>query len=605
MTKRILLLLFIFSGAIAFGQTLVEEDNIAKQYYDMGDYVKATVMFENLYDKAPNAHRYQMLFSCYMRTESWDKADKLCKSHYKKFGLPDTYVDWGDLYLKQGNEKEATKKFDEALNVLPEKKQQVFAVAQAFYRIGQMDYALATYQLGRKLNPGQMYNFQVADIYGQLGQVDMMFKEYLDMLEIAPNYITSVKNALSRSVSSDPEFQNNKILKTELISRVQGSSNEAYSELLIWLYIQEKSFAAAFRQVKAMDKRVNGDQRMIYELAETCEKNNDFEVALECYNYIITIGKKSPYYLDAKVAVLHVLQMKVIATNKYTQEDLLLLKAEYEKTLAEIDGTAYSTRLRKDLAHLEAFYLRNSAAAIEILEVAINSGYARRQDVAMCKIELADILILEDDIWEAALLYGQVEKEFKEDVIGQQAKFKRAKISYYVGEFSWAQAQLDVLKTSTSKLIANDAMALSLLIQDNMALDTTVTPLLMYARADLFVYQLRFDEAMKVLDSLESDFGWHGIIDESIFLRAKVHVSRRDFATAAAAYQRIVDNYSWELTGDDAYYELGKLYEEYLGDKAKAMEMYEALMLNFPGSIYVVDARKRYRALRGDKMEDT
>jgi tetratricopeptide (TPR) repeat protein len=237
--------------------------------------------------------------------------------------------------------------------------------------------------------------------------------------------------------------------------------------------------------------------------------------------------------------------------------------------------------------------------------VAINSGYARRQDVALCKIELADLLILEDDNWEAALLYGQVEKEFKEDVIGQEAKFKRARVSYYVGEFSWAQAQLDVLKTSASKLIANDAMALSLLIQDNLALDTTDAPLLMFARADLFAYQLRFDEAMQVLDSLEGEFGWHGIIDESIFLRAKVYVNRRDFTAAATAYQRIVDNYSWELTGDDAYYELGKLYEEYLGDKAKAMEMYESLMMNFPGSIYVVDARKRYRSLRGDKTDDT
>jgi tetratricopeptide (TPR) repeat protein len=343
---------------------------------------------------------------------------------------------------------------------------------------------------------------------------------------------------------------------------------------------------------------------MVFELAETCEKNKDYEVALECYNYIISIGRKSPYYLDSKVAVLRVLQLKVLSTNKYTQQDLLTLKTEYEKTLLEIDGTSYSTRLRKDLAHLEAFYFRNSTRAIEILEVAINSGYARRQDVAMCKIQLADILILENDIWEAALLYGQVEKEFKEDVIGQEAKFKRARVSYYVGEFSWAQAQLDVLKTSTSKLIANDAMALSLLIQDNLALDTTDAPLLIYARADLLSYQLRFDEALQTLDSLESEFGWHGIIDESIFLRAQVHMSRRDFKAAESAYLRIISGYSWELTGDDAHYELGKLYEEYLGDKAKAMEMYEALMLNYPGSIYIVDARKRYRALRGDKMDD-
>ena len=91
------------------------------------------------------------------------------------------------------------------------------------------------------------------------------------------------------------------------------------------------------------------------------------------------------------------------------------------------------------------------------------------------------------------MYYSQVEKDFKHEVIGQEAKFKKIKIDYYTGKFNWAQAQLNILKQSTSKLIANNAMELSLLISDNLNLDTTQLTLQIYANAELLIFQNKYN----------------------------------------------------------------------------------------------------------------
>src|SRR5207237_519209 len=130
-------------------------------------------------------------------------------------------------------------------------------------------------------------------------------------------------------------------------------------------------------------------------------------------------------------------------------------------------------------------YLNKTNEANDLLEETIALPQLSLQLQAECKLELGDILLMTGDIWEASLRYSQVEKSFKHDEIGNEAKFRNAKISYYTGDFKWAQAQLDVLKGATAKLIANDAMDLGLLISDALAIDTNEAPLCIFARADL------------------------------------------------------------------------------------------------------------------------
>jgi TolA-binding protein len=210
---------------------------------------------------------------------------------------------------------------------------------------------------------------------------------------------------------------------------------------------------------------------------------------------------------------------------------------------------------------------------------------------------------MQGEIWEATLLYSQVDKAFKEDLLGHEARFRNARLSYYAGDFQWAQAQFDILKSSTSKLIANDALDLSVFIMDNLGLDTTETAIKLYADADLLVFQNRFEAAFAKMDSLQAAFPGHSLGDDVLYLKAKIQKKQRNYEQAAALLQEIIDNHSDEIRADNAIYELAELYEQQLAQPSKAQALYETLFIDYSNSTLAVEARKRYRKLRGDDIQ--
>ena len=207
------------------------------------------------------------------------------------------------------------------------------------------------------------------------------------------------------------------------------------------------------------------------------------------------------------------------------------------------------------------------------------------------------------NVWESLLYYSQVEKDFKEHPIGHEAKLRRAKISYYQGDFQWAQAQLATLKASTSKLIANDAMELSLLITDNYNLDTTEIAMRAFALGDLLVYQQKYDEAIIKYDSVLIAFSGHTLTDEIYLRKSEIYYLQNKYDLALSELKRIEEDWSYDILADDALYKRAKIYENILDDMNNAMLLYEKILLEHSSSIFVAESRKRFRELRGDNLK--
>ena len=296
--------------------------------------------------------------------------------------------------------------------------------------------------------------------------------------------------------------------------------------------------------------------------------------------------------------LVSVYNQEVISKNNYSDADLLKLKNLYQSTINELGKSASTYPLLKGLAHLQAFYLHNTTQAIELLKEISEIPRIKQHDLAKAKIELADIYMFIDDIWEASLLYSQVEKSFKYDQLGEISKFKNARISFYTGDFSWSKTQLDVLKASTSKLIANDAMQLSILITDNIGIDTTQAPLLMYAKADLLAYQNKNKEAMDALNLLAQEYPYHTIYDDILYKKYQINFKQKKYEQAVKNLEEIINNYSTDILADDAIYNLAQLYDNELNNKTEAGKLYKKLLFDYQSSVYVVDARKRYRELK-------
>ncbi len=598
-------ILFLFAFMLIHNNTIAQpstDEQLAEQYYQNKEFDKALDYYERLYNKVSPQQFFAPYLNCLVETKDFKKAEKIVKKQMKQF--PDNLsfnVDLGTVYTRSEQPDKAKTTWEQAIKLV-KMDDQVFTVANAFMAIHQYDYAIITYLKGRKISQNNYpFNFELANVYREKGDKVAMISEYLDALEISDSYIQTVQNALQTSFASDADQKQNDLLKTELLKRIQKSPDKTIlSEFLIWIQIQQKDWEGAFIQGKALDKRKKEEGGRIVALAQLFAQSESYDMAIKAYQYVIAKGKEGTYYFNSRMELLNVSYQKVVSTGNYTPTDLTELEKNFNITIDELGKSAGTEPILKNLAHLEAFYLNKPTEAMDLLEETIALPQLPLKAQAECKLELGDILLMTGDPWEASLRYSQVEKSFKHDEIGEEAKFRNAKISYYMGDFKWAQAQLDVLKGGTQKLIANDAMDLSLLISDALAIDTNEAPLQLFAFADLFMFQNKDDKAIMLLDSLNKTYPNHALADDILYKKAQIALKHADYTKAAAYYDTIVKKYGDDILGDDALFKLAEITENQFKNLDKAKEMYQQLLEKYPASMYVTEARKRFRKLRGD-----
>ena len=390
------------------------------------------------------------------------------------------------------------------------------------------------------------------------------------------------------------------LIQTALNKRSVPPEKIIFSEFLIFILMQQKDFDAAYIQSKALDKRKKEDGYRLMDLGRICVSNENYEVAAKCFDYIISKGKENFYYNQAYIEAANALYEKIVRTQNYNPQELLDLETKLKGTIQQFDISQLTIPLLRKLASLQAYYLNKTQDAMELLNKAIALPGLDKNALAECKLDLGDVLLVTGDIWEASLLYSQVEKAFKYDAVGQEAKFRNAKLAFYAGDFKWSKAQLDVLKGATAKLISNDAMDLSLVIGDAINVDTNEVPLQMFSSADLLIVQNKTAEALSRLDSINILFENHSLADDIYFKKGIIFAKQGKYKEALEAYQRVADNYGDEIFGDDALFKIAEIYQFNLKDLEKAKTLYQEFLTKYPGSVFTVEARKRFRKLRGD-----
>lgn len=580
------------------------DQQLADQYLRQGDYAKAAMYYQRLYDQQPNALFYEQLLKAYLGLKQYDDAEKIAKDQLRRNNNdPRFLVDMGMVRKMAGDSTKARQQFDKVLKHLTPDQGAIRNIANAFTKINEPALALQAYERGRKLlkEGSPAFFYETAELRATLGDVPGMVSDYMDLLQANPGYLQAVQNGLGRLIDFTIQDPRSDVLRTELLRRIQKQPDiTLFQEMLIWLYIQQKDLGSAFVQSKAMDKRFKEGGQRLMALGDIAVTNKDWATARKCYEYVAAYGGDSPWYAAAKIGAVNTLDAQVHDQADPPKEQLLALQQQYGSTLDELGRTPANVKLISGLADLKAYYLNDASGAAAILQEAITMPGLSPQEQARLKLQLGDIDVLQGDIWDASLLYSQVDLDFKEDILGHEARLRNAKVSFYAGDFLWAKAQLDVLKASTSKLIANDAMELSLLIADNLGTDTVSVPLSLFAKAQLFTFQHRYDSALAVLDTLVAHYPMSSLGDDVLFARFQIAKARHQYTQAAAFLEKIVEQYPNDILVDNAMYTLGKLYEEDLHDPEQAKKWYGRLLFEQSGSIFVADARERFRRLRGD-----
>lgn len=591
---------FLFFGATVFAQ----DPRLGREYFSNGEFEKAAEIYQQLHEKdRKQDYYYERYLTTLMELQDYKTAEEMLKKAIKASPEKiERYVDYGNIFQLQTQPDKAKDQYEKAIKALSNDQIQIIKLAEAFANKKLYDYAVATYEKGEKLiKEKNAFAYELGAIYYQKGENDKMITAYLDALEFQPSRLTNIQALFQRSMPPETGFDE---LKTQLFARIQkDEKNILYPDMLIWVFTQEGDYSSALRQAKALDKRLGDNGTRIFKLAQSAMSERKFLAAIEGYEYIAKEkGLESPYYLESRENILRAKRENLIEAATYTKADLLDLEKDFEQFLGEFGRSRATVDVMQDLASFEARYLYNLDKAIAVLEEVINLPQLAPMTLALAKIELGDYYLMKGDPWEATLLYSQVDKAQKDAPLGAVARFKNAKLSYYKGDFDWSQGQLDAIKGSTSELMSNDAIDLSVFIMEHLNLDTSARAMQLFADADLLRFQNREDEAIVKMDSLLANFKGHGLEDDVFFVKAQIAARRRQYQAAADFYQIIIDKYKEGILVDNAIFALAQLYETRLNDKTKAMALYDKIILEHSGSLFVVDARKRYRFLRGDEL---
>jgi tetratricopeptide (TPR) repeat protein len=588
----------------AFGAAAQDVNpNLANQYFNNGEYEKAAVMYEALAEKEErNDFFFNRYIDCLLNLQNYEAAEKAIKKQLRRNAdNPQLYLTYGTLFERQGKLEESKVQYQKAIERVAIDFVAVDRLARAFRDMNKYDFAIQTYERSAKLS-GEPYrfSFNLGDLYRRKGDTKKMVEKYLDAIEHDGSRVQNIQTHLARSLSPDEYTE----LQGQIYARLQKQESPELIELLAWSFVQRKDYRGALRQYRALDKRLDEQGQRVYRLASDAFKAKDYDTAIAAYEYIINEkGQTNPYFFESKRLVMNMRRLKITEAYNYTTADLRTLEKEYEAFLSQYGSGKLTADIVLELADLEAIYINDLPKAIRLLDGLRQSPGLDVNVQARTKINLADYYLMNGDIWESTLLYSQVDKDFKEAEIGQEARFKNARLAYFNGDFQWSRAQFDALKASTSKLISNDAIDLSVFIMDNLNLDTTAAAVSLYSAAELLVFQNKFEDAFKKLDTLRSNFPDHSLQDDILYLEAQVHEKKRDYASAIERYEKIVEKHVEDIRADNALYAMAQIYENKLIDLEKAKNLYEKIFTDFSGSIFAVDARKRFRILRGDKVQ--
>ncbi len=598
MLKLRFILLFLLLNTWLFAQ---KELDLAEQYFEMKDYSKAAEFYEKgLKTRSQFAQYHSNYFACLLKIGNDKQTEKYFKRLLKDSPLSPRYnVDYGKFLKQIGQTPKAQEHYKQFLSLI---KADIGALQQSAAEFAKIpDYEWAEQALLIAKPYAEMsVSYDLAALYYNWGKAPQAIDNYLFILSKDQSRMEYIQAQLSQYAAEDSKAT---ILEKKLIESLQNDNNNlVFTEMLIWFYLQRRDFYAAFVQAKSYDKRRGLPGERVMEIAQIATENKYYDQAREILEFIIDKHKKSRNYAPARQLLIQIKETQLENTYPVDNKEIQSLINDYQALIKEVGVHQYTAESVIGVAKLIAFYLQNYDSAISTLNLLINNRNIPISTINKAKLMLGDVYLLMGDFGEAGLTYMQVESSEKDRDLGHLAKLKDAKLFYYEGQFELARATLNVLKLATSREIANDAIELAHIIQVNYDMDTTEEAMREFAQIELLVFQRRFPEALSRYQAMLNNFKGHSLTDDVLWKMAQIQLTMGKTKEAVESLETITKQYPDETWGDDANYLLGVIYEEKLGDKEKAMQLYEKQLLDFKGSTFNVEARKRYRRLRGDKV---
>nr|WP_315141379.1 tetratricopeptide repeat protein [uncultured Flavobacterium sp.] len=589
--KKLLLHISLFFSLVCFSQN----EQLAQYYYDKGDFEKAKISYEELLKSIPqNSQYFLRTIDCYQQLQQFDTAEKAIFERFNTYKQGTLLVELGYNFQLQKNDVKAQNYYEQALDRIKKNPNEVYGISNSFEKKVLLEYALKSYQTAATLEPNFNFNYQVGLLYGQLGNQEMMISTFLDEAFANPQNSILIQNQLARFMTDEGDSVFKEMLRKSLILRTQKNQDIFWNRYLSWFYVQQKEFEKAFIQEKAIYRRDPESLANIVNLGQLAIEENNPEAAKEILGFVLENTKDLELLIQANA---YLITMKIETA---PEKDFETINAELAGLLKQFEISPFTVSLQLIQAHFVAFNMKNPEEGKTIVKRALELPL-NEYEKAQAKMELADILLYEEKFNQALLYYSQIELDLKNDIVAHEASLKAAKTSYFKTDFVWALKQFKELKSANTQLIANDALEYFLLINDNTVADSIQTALAAFAKGDFLLYQNRIQEAIIQFQTILQKHKGEEIEAVTLLRLGKIFEKRGDFTLALSQYQAIIDQHSDGIYIDEALYFSAEIYNRQLQLPEKAKPLYEKIIFAHEDSIYFVEARRKYRQLRGDK----
>lgn len=588
--KKLFLHIALFFSLVGFSQN----EQLAQYYYEKGDFEKALVSYQELSNSSPsNSSYFQRKIECMQQLLQFGPAEKEIQERLAKYKQAPLLVELGYNFQLQKNDAKAKKYYDEAIERIRKTPNEVYGIANTFEKKVLLEYALKSYLAASEMVPTLDFKYQTALLYGQLGNTDQMVVNFLEEAFENQQATLMIQNQLTRYMSSDGDSKFNESLRKSLIVKVQKNQDVYWNQFLSWFYLQQKEFGKAFIQEKAIYKRNQESLTNIISLGQMAIEEKDQEIATEVMNFVLENTTDVDLIVQAQS---YLLEMKM---DKAKETDFVAINGQFDVLLKQYGVTPVTLPLQLNQAHFVSFIMQNPTEGKTIIKRAMEMRLNQFEQ-AECKMKLADILLSEEKFNQALLYYSQIQENLQNNVLSHEASLKSAKTSYFKTDFEWALKQFKELKSANTQLIANDALEYFLLINDNTIADSTQTALKEFAKGDYLLYQNRNQDAIAQFQSILKKFKGQEIESVTLLRLGRVYEKLGDYTQALTQYQDIIANHSDGIYIDEALYFSAEIYNNDLKQPDKAKALYEKIIFSHQDSIYFIDARRKFRELRGD-----
>ena len=593
MKRVFFILICLLTFTNLYSQSPIELEQ-ARMLKDNGEVNAAIDMYKEFIKQYKNNRDLYILISdCFLELGEDKNAESYLKKANKQF--PNDYKIKVTLYIlyDQTNQKNKKEKlFKNILSSLKANNSDIQSLGNEFISKRRWAEAKAVFLKGRELIfDNTAYSWQLSNIFLQEGDYQNIAKEYLIQLENNPKTLKQIETNILGLITNNQDIA--PIIEKEWETCWKKNKNNPYfAQFGVWLYNQTKQYDKSFELAKQIDNKFEEESgATMLSFGEDMLNSNNLDYALKAVNYILKKGKESAFYQRCRALSLSLSYKQFIENPIKSESDFNRLENDFMFFFKEFSFSKETFEIILQMGSFFAFHINKPQEAVDMLEEAINKGFPTNQKGEI-KLLLAKIYNRYGDMWQASLYCSQVEKDCKNSYLADEAKLLKALFSYYNNEIPWALSQFKALRSSTTKLIANDAMSYSILIEENIDQDSTYNGLRLFANAEKEIEYNNLSLSKQYLDSINTSYLYHPLFDEVLILRAKISILEKNFEQAKEYLKESLKKYPYELTADDALYILSDIYLNQTKEISLAKETLEKIIIDYPNSIYVIEARK-------------